>query len=160
MGTQSVFPALLLQNGGNYYNDEQTKTALDSPTAIQAFKQWTDFYKQYGYPLYKDDFSQFRTGEMPICIQYYTFYNQLYTAAPEIRGMWEMTLIPGTAKQDGNIDRTAAASGTASIMLRSAKNKNASWELFAGGARQTLKGIMEENWKLFWVRREDIIQHR
>ncbi len=128
MGTQSVFPALLLQNGGNYYNDEQTKTALDSPTAIQAFKQWTDFYKQYGYPLYKDDFSQFRTGEMPICIQYYTFYNQLYTAAPEIRGMWEMTLIPGTAKQDGNIDRTAAASGTASIMLRSAKNKNASWE--------------------------------
>lgn len=128
MGTQSIFPTLLLQNGGTYYSADQTKTEMDSPTALKVFKQWTDFYKQYSYPLYKDDFSQFRTGQMPLSIQYYTFYSQLYTAAPEIRGLWDMTLIPGIKQEDGSINRTAAASGTASIMLSSAKNKESSWE--------------------------------
>lgn len=141
MGTQSVFPALLLQNGGNYYSEDQTKTELDSPIALNAFRQWTNFYKQYGFSLYKDDFSLFRTGEEPLCIQYYTFYNELYTAAPEIRGMWKMTLIPGTKKEDGSVDRTSAASGTASIMLRSAKNKEACWQFIRWWCSGTTQGM-------------------
>ena len=55
-------------------------------------------------------------------------YNQLYSAAPEIRGLWKMTLVPGTPDENGNIVRTETASGTAAIMLDDCKYKEEAWE--------------------------------
>ena len=63
--------------------------------------------------LYKDDFNRFRSGEMPLVITNYTFYSQLKTAAPDIRNLWDMALIPGTVLADGTVDHSTAASGTA-----------------------------------------------
>lgn len=122
----SVFNALLFQRGGRYYNDEKTVCVLEKE-GLEAFNQWVDFYLQYGFPLYKDDFNRFRTGEMPLTIISYSFYNQLMVAAPEIKGLWEMTEIPGTRDANGNIDRSQAATGTSCIMLPSAKTEEA-WE--------------------------------
>ena len=41
---------------------------------------------------------------MPLGISSYSTYNTLVVFAPEIRGLWDFTLIPGTLKEDGTID--------------------------------------------------------
>lgn len=124
----AFFEKLLLQNGGTYYNSSLSATAFNSQAAYNAFKAWTELYTEYGLDRSFDFFNRFRTGEMPIGIMGFTTYNQLYAAAPEIRGLWAMTLIPGTEKDDGSIDRSETSSGTAAIMLNDCADKASAWE--------------------------------
>lgn len=124
----SLFPTLLLQSGGAYYNADKTKTLLTEKEGIDTFIQWTQFYTQYSFPMVKDDYNRFRTGEIPITIMPYTFYNQLQAAAPEIKGLWAMTHIPGTKREDGVIDRSEAATGTAGVVMSSSKHQAESWK--------------------------------
>lgn len=148
IGSQTIYPTLLLQNGNGLYSDDFKSTKFDTTVAIDAFKSWCDYYTQYNFPLYKDDFNRFRTGEMPLAITGYTFYNQLMTAAPEIRNLWEMYLLPGTLKEDGTVDRTTASSGTASMILKSVKNLDAAWEFvkwFNSSEIQGQYGVEIEN---------------
>jgi ABC-type glycerol-3-phosphate transport system substrate-binding protein len=128
VGAKDLYPTLLLQYGGNYYNQELTQTMLDSSAALNAFKTWTQFYTQYSFPLSYDFNSRFRTGEMPLAVASLSMYGILSAAAPEIRGQWEMTLMPGTLQADGSIDRSGGASGTAIVMMDSAQNKDACWK--------------------------------
>ena len=128
VGAKDLYPTLLLQYGGDYYNQDLTQTMLDSPAALDAFKTWAQFYTQYSFPLSYDFNSRFRTGEMPLAVASLSMYGILSAAAPEIRGQWEMTLMPGTPKEDGTIDRSGGASGTAIVMMDSAKNKDACWK--------------------------------
>jgi ABC-type glycerol-3-phosphate transport system substrate-binding protein len=139
MGTLNLFPTLLMQNGSAVYNDEHTGTRFDEPAAYQAFKQWTDFYRLFDFPLYKDDFNRFRTGEMPVVITSYKLYNRLVRAAPEIAGMWKMVPIPGVRKSEGNIDRSADATGTAAIILKDADNKQDAWEFLKWWSRPDIQ---------------------
>ena len=128
LGARNLFPTLLLQYGGSFYDKTKTKTLLDRPEAFAAFKTWTDFYTKYNLPLIYDFYNRFRTGEMPIGIAPYTTYNLLSTAAPEIRNEWAMVPIPGARKPNGEIDRSTGASGAACVMLKKAKDKEACWE--------------------------------
>lgn len=128
IGLGDVFPALLMQKGVTYYNEELTDTNFGTPEAYEAFKSWTDYYVLHGFPLEYNFYNLFRTGEMPIGIQPYSMYNTLRVAAPEIDGLWEMAPLPGTRRSDGTVDRTCAASGTASIIFKNTKKLDASWE--------------------------------
>lgn len=123
-----IFYTLLFQMGGSLYNDDLTATTLDSNTAYKAFKMWCDLFTQYGIPLYKNDYNRFRTGESPLVIVDYAFYNQLYATAPEIRNMWGMAEIPGIMDENGKINNTSAASGAACLLLAGAKNKEDAWQ--------------------------------
>lgn len=128
VGGSTLFPTLLLQSGVGLYTEDHLTTTLDTPGALEAFKLWTSLYTQYGFPLYKDDFNRFRSGEMPLVITNYTFYSQLKTAAPDIRNLWAMALIPGTVQEDGTVNHATAASGTAGLILSNAENPDACWE--------------------------------
>lgn len=128
MGAQTIFPALLYQLGGKFYNNDERSTAMHEPSAIKAFKQWTSFYTQYKFPYDYNFYNRFRTGEMPLGIQSYLTYSFFTVAAPEIRNLWEMVPIPGTRREDGSIDRTESASGTACIILNTANDKDAAWK--------------------------------
>ena len=123
----SLFPTLLLQKGGSYYNDEKTASVLCSNEGYAAFTQWTDFYRQYSFSMVKDDYNRFRTGEMPLTIVPYVFYNQLRVAAPEIKGLWKMVQIPGTEKENGEVLRSEAAAGTGNVMFGGTRNRENAW---------------------------------
>ena len=60
----------------------------------------------------------------------YDTYNQLMVSAPEIRGLWDFTLIPGTRRADGTIDHTAQTSGLCCMMIATddEKVKKNGWE--------------------------------
>lgn len=130
IGTTNLFPTLFAQKGMEIYQetDKGITTNLLKEESYEAFKEWSDFYVQYGFDLYKDDFNRFRTGEMPIVISTYALYNNLVEAAPEISGQWIMTTIPGTRQEDGSLDRSTSASGTCSIVLGNCKEQEAAWE--------------------------------
>lgn len=98
--------SMLYQNGGSLYDKDDKKTLIDSESGVKAFQTYTKFFTNYGLPVTYDFVNRFRSGEMPIGIQDYSTYNTLVVFAPEIRGLWDFTLVPGTLKDDGTIDRS------------------------------------------------------
>ena len=123
-----TFASMLLQQGLNYYNDDQTRTTFDTVPAIQCFEKWTDLYRDYKFMQVYDAYSYFRTGQYPIVIANYSFYNQLSVAAPEIRGLWDFTVMPGTEQPDGTVCHASNSSGTGAVIFNKVKNKDAAWE--------------------------------
>lgn len=115
----SSFIALLYQNGGSLYSPKQTKTTIAEEAGVKAFEMYTRFYSHYGLPMVYEFANRFRTGEMPIGIQDYDTYNTLAVLAPEIRGLWEFSLIPGTEQEDGTLDRSCSSWGYSSMILKS-----------------------------------------
>lgn len=123
-----TFAMLLLQKGVNYYNDTQTRSNFDSIEAVQAFEQWTDFYTKYSFVQTYDAFSRFRTGEYPIVIANYTFFNQLSVASPEIKGLWNFCQVPGTVREDGTVSHAANSSGAGAVIFKKVGNKENAWK--------------------------------
>lgn len=113
----SVLDSMIFQNGGSIYDADAKHTVIDSEAGVAAFKQYTSLYNDYGLPTVFDFVSRFRSGEMPMGIASYATYNTLMVSAPEIRGLWDFTLIPGTRQEDGSIDRTAQTDGLCCMMI-------------------------------------------
>lgn len=127
-GAMQTFSTFLYQKGGRLYVDDDKASGLDTEQAIAAFKEWTDLYLNYGFPLQFDVMNRFRTGEIPIAINEYWLYNNLQVFAPEIRGLWEMAPIPGVEREDGTIDRSTTSGGNCVMMLKNAKDPEAAWQ--------------------------------
>ena len=124
----NTFAMLLLQQGLNYYNEDQTKTTFDTQEAVNAFDTWTKFYTTYSFQQTYDAFTRFRTGDMPVVIQNYTFYNQLSVAAPEIKGCWGFQPVPGTVQEDGTINHAANSNGSGAIIFTKAADQEGAWD--------------------------------
>jgi ABC-type glycerol-3-phosphate transport system substrate-binding protein len=67
---------------------------------------------------------------MPLGVASYATYNTLMVSAPEIRGLWDFTLFPGTLKEDGTLDRTAQTDGLCCMMVATdnEQTKKNAWE--------------------------------
>ena len=126
--TGHTFAMLMLQKGMNYYTPDLSASAFSSVEAVQSFEEWTDFYTKYSFEQFYDAFSRFRTGEYPIVISNYTFFNQLTAAAPEIRGLWEFYPVPGTLRDDGTISHAANSNGSGAVIFNKVKNKENAWK--------------------------------
>ena len=126
----TMYGTLLYQNGAQFYRDQgngRAVSALDTAQSIQLFQQWTEFFTAYDCLVTYDFANRFRTGETPIGIADYTQYNQLSVFAPEIKGLWGFTNVPGTMKEDGTIDHRTLAGGSASIILNTSKHPEDAW---------------------------------
>ena len=142
--TGHTFAMLMLQQGLGYYNSDRTATIFDTPEAVQAFEMWTDLYTKYGFEQSYDAFSRFRTGEYPIVIADYTFFNQLETASPEIKGLWDFCQVAGTETADGIVNHSANSNVTGGIIFESSDKKQQAWEFlkwFTSDEIQTEYGI-------------------
>lgn len=126
----SMYFALLYQYGGDMYNENGTKTTVNTEAGVKAFDDYVRYFNDYGLPVIYDFVSRFRSGEMPIGVAAYSTYNTLMVSAPEIRGLWDFTLIPGTEMPDGNIDRSDFITGSATMMIKTENDelRNNSWE--------------------------------
>ncbi len=130
----SLYFTLLYQYGGDLYNEQGSKTTVDNEAGVKAFDDYTRYFNDYGLPTIYDFVSRFRSGEMPIGVSAYSTYNTLMVSAPEIRGLWDFTLIPGTDRfdEDGNtyLDRSDFISGSATMMIATDNEelRRNSWE--------------------------------
>ncbi|QVK18356.1 extracellular solute-binding protein [Mycoplasmatota bacterium] len=140
-----VFYSLLNQYGGKLYAEGGARTDLLSDEALDAFVDYTNFFSKYSFSIQANFVNRFRSGEMPIGIDYYTLYNSLSVFAPEIRGQWDFVPIPGTPQTDENgdpiyvtnpdtgmieqlIDNTTTSTTSAVVMLKKNNSHEASWE--------------------------------
>lgn len=119
----------LFQRSGGYYKDDGKKSALDSPEAYQAFREFTELYTNYNLPITANFFNRMRQGEMPMGIGDYNLYVQLSVAAPELSGRWEIAPLPGHITEDGKINRsTGGITSSSDIILQQSNKKNESWQ--------------------------------
>lgn len=123
----NTFYMLLLQNGGQVFTDDQTTTVLDSSASVEAFKKWANFYINYNVAKELDILNRFRVGEVPVAIADYSMYNSLQVSAPEIKGLWNFTSVPGTLLENGEVDHSTVLSSTASVLMSDSKNPDAAW---------------------------------
>lgn len=149
-----IYPSLVYQNGGDLYlgkgEDYGIETGLYSEEAMAAFKDLTQFFTSYQLPVVADFSNRFRTGEIPIGISPYITYTQLQVFASEIKGLWGFSEIPGVKLKNGNINNTFVTSTNQSLILNSAKDKDASWEFLKWWTSEetqlqyatTIEGIM------------------
>ena len=131
----TTFLMFLNQRGEELFKEDAVATNLDSKIAVNAFTMWTDLYELYNLPLDYSPENRFRLGEMPLVIAPYPLYNILTVFAPELRGQWGFTSIPGTQQLDGTINRRAPAVGkstittsTACIILSDVADHEVAWE--------------------------------
>ena len=113
----SAFYAMIYQRGGQIYSNDATSTAISEEAAIKAFEMYTSLYNDYGLPTIFDFVSRFRSGEMPIGIFDYTTFNTLNVSAPEIRGLWDIAVLPGTLMADGTINHAGHSQGACCMMI-------------------------------------------
>lgn len=125
--TGHTFAMLMLQRGVNYYTPEKNRSAFDTAEAVEAFEQWTDFYTEYSFEQSYDAFSRFRTGEYPLVIADYSFFNQLTEASPEIKGLWNFCPVPAT-ENDGKLSHSANSNVSGAVIFRKTENIRNAWE--------------------------------
>ncbi|MBQ8160000.1 MAG: extracellular solute-binding protein [Clostridia bacterium] len=129
----SILNSMIYQNGGQIYDTAGKKTLIDNEQGVKAFKLYTSLYNDYGLPTVYDFVSRFRSGEMPIGVAPYSTYNTLTVSAPEIRGLWDFALFPGTLVETSSgetVDRSVHCAGLCSMIIATddQKVKENSWE--------------------------------
>lgn len=163
-----ILYSMIYQNGGQVYTPSGDKSLIDSEPGIKAFKTYTSFYNNYGLPLIYDFMSRFRTGEMPIGTANYTTYNTIVVGAPEIRNLWDFTYLPGTYDENGNLNRSNAAGGVCTMMIKKGINLDdldlsslpeLTYSSFSGKAIEegTIPGVDQKTWAK--VMKNEQIQH-
>jgi ABC-type glycerol-3-phosphate transport system substrate-binding protein len=121
------FTSLMFQNKASYYMNDGKQSGLSSPEALQAFKAWTRLYSSFRVPQEMDFFNRFRIGEVPFGVSNYNTYVLLSTAAPELKGEWGISIMPGTKEADGTIDHTAGGGGDSAVIFKQSPNQEAAW---------------------------------
>ena len=134
------FFAQLYQRNGKLYNDNGSRVLLDGDIAVEAFEYYTMFFTHYKTPTDYNFVDRFRTGEMPIGFVDFNNFNTLVVSAPEIRGLWDMAVLPGTPVVDENgdpvdadgdgkqdINRSCGCWGTCAMILGTTEYPEESW---------------------------------
>ena len=148
-----VFASLLYQNGEELYNAEGTASNLDSLSSLLTFKKWTEYYTKEAFSVTISVVTRFRTGEVPIMIEDYTYINDILAAAPEIDGQWSIAAIPGTVLEDGTIDRSVAVNVGGSMILKNIVEANDT----ADEAWEFLKWWTSEDVQLIYAKEQKTI---
>ena len=120
--------AQIYQRGGFLYNEDNSRTILGEQEAIEGFDAFTRFFTHFGAPQFYNFLNRFRSGEMPIGFADFTTFNTLSVFAPEIQGAWDFALMPGILQDDGTINHTVPAWGTAAVMFSNSEHQDAAWE--------------------------------
>ena len=124
----SAYYTMLFQNGGKIYKDGGVSSDLDSEEGLDSFKQWTNLFVNYALPQEYDFLTRFRTGESPIIVGNFANFNTLMVSAPEIKGLWDFSVIPGTMEEDGTVNHSTPISGVDCFILKNSNHYEASWE--------------------------------
>ncbi len=122
-----VFLSMLYQNGGSVYDNENKFCVLNNEMGVKSFQQFCELHTKYGVSLKIDLLTRFRTGQAPIVLNVFSFSNELSVSAPEISGLWDIALIPGT-ERNGKIDHSTQVTNSGTIMFKNARNKQNAWE--------------------------------
>lgn len=125
----AVTGPFLYQNNAAFYSENGISTEITSDAAMKAFKEMTNIYKIYGAEKAVPSFyNSFRYGDIPIGIDGFSMYLTLELAAPELAGLWDIALSPGTRQADGSLLRYQTADATACMIMKSSKKSDEAYD--------------------------------
>ncbi len=120
----NIVNMFIYQNGGTLYINGGTEISFSEDITLDAFTQLCDFFTTYRFPLTYDAANRFRSGEMPIFMgDYITYFNQFNIFAPEIKGLWGFTTVPGTVQEDGTINKSVMATINSIVIMMDAADR-------------------------------------
>jgi ABC-type glycerol-3-phosphate transport system substrate-binding protein len=127
-----IFSTMFYQNDGEFYIEGNKESGFNEGMGPEVFETWTQFYTDYSFPVEANFVNRFRSGQMPIGITYYNVYNTLSVFAPEIRGKWDFTAVPGTVYEDElgvtQVRRDTVSTNTGVMIMDQSNKKDAAWE--------------------------------
>lgn len=127
-----IFSTMFYQNDGEFYINGNKESGFNEGMGPEIFETWTQFYTDYSFPVEANFVNRFRSGQMPIGVTYYNIYNTLSVFAPEIRGKWNFTSVPGTEYMDEfdevQVRRDTVSTTTGTMIMEQSTKKDASWE--------------------------------
>ncbi len=120
----NIVNMFIYQNGGSLYINGGTEISFSEDVTLDAFTQLCDFFTTYRFPLTYDAANRFRSGEMPVFIgDYINFFNQFNIFAPEIKGLWGFTTVPGTVQEDGSVNKSVMATINSIVIMMDAADR-------------------------------------
>lgn len=119
----NLYETLLLQNGEQYFKNDLKEVNFESHGGKKAFAAWVKLYKDYDLDTDFDITSRFRSGEMPLVVTAYSYYQNLSTVAPDISGRWTIAPVPATIDGEGREHNTVSSSLTGTIILKGAEKR-------------------------------------
>ncbi|MDX9691159.1 MAG: extracellular solute-binding protein [Acholeplasmataceae bacterium] len=131
----------IYQFGGHIYAEDGFSGGIDDENSIRALTFMTDLYREYSTPYQVPSFfNSFRYGEVPIGIGDFGMYLQLTNAAADIRGLWDIALVPGmpqqvinevTLEEETVINRSMPGAQQASIIFEKSDKKDEAWQFLS-----------------------------
>ena len=119
-----VFNTFVYQYGGELYSGSGTTISFDKDVTLDAFTELCKFFTTYNFPLKFDAANRFRSGEMPMFIgDYITYYNQFTVFAPELKGLWGFTTVPGTVQEDGTVNKSIVTTMNSIVIMMDAADR-------------------------------------
>lgn len=126
--TYHVTAPFIYQNGGGFYGDDGMSTSIRDEETVKGFEEMTEIFSIYGAQQSVPSFFQnFRFGTVPIGISGFSTYMQLQEAAPELKGQWDIALVPGTKTEDGEVLRYQMADSTACMIFKNTEQPDEAW---------------------------------
>ncbi len=123
----NTYLSIFYQMNGEMYIENDTASGFSSAEAIQSMNLVEKFYSQYKLDISFAAANRFRSGEMPILLSDYLFYNQLTVFAPEIDGAWSMLVMPGVENEDGSINSISTSTVTGTAIMSSSQDAESAW---------------------------------
>lgn len=125
----SATSPFIMQYGGEIYSEDGLISDIDNEKTIEALTAITEFHTVYGVQKsIASFFNSFRYNQVPIGIAGYDFYLQLNMAAPELAGLWDIALVPGTRQEDGSIKRYYPANASCCFIFKNSEKKEEAWD--------------------------------
>ncbi|HHY20005.1 MAG TPA: extracellular solute-binding protein [Firmicutes bacterium] len=109
------------QHGGDWYTPDRTKSGLDTPESIKGFTEFAELFTKRGVPKAAESFMGFKQGELPLMLTSMWQYANFEMAAPELKGKWSISLVPGTKRTDGSINHAAYIGGMTFALFEKGK---------------------------------------
>lgn len=129
--TFSATTPFVLQYGGSIYEEDGMTVAVNNEEGLAAMKFMTDLFTIYGLPTEVADFYQsFRNGTIPMGVSNFSTYLKLESAAAELAGKWDITMMPGVRNENGEVERWSTGGGTAGVIFSKSQKQDAAWEFF------------------------------
>lgn len=118
----------IFQNGGSLYSEDGCYSNFSDPNTLKGLREMTELYSVYGLAQNVPDFfNAFRSGYIPIGVSTSATYVKLQMGAPELNGLWDIALSPGT-ELDGVIHREQSADVTTAMIFANTKMKDEAYE--------------------------------
>lgn len=129
-GFQQTTP-FIYQNGGDVYSKDGMRVTLNNTKTILGLQEMTDLYRMYGLLLnVRSFFNSFRAGSIPLGISDFATYILLQTTAPELAGLWDIALVPGTRDASGQVLRYQAAVDSGAMIMQNAAMPKEAYTFF------------------------------